>query len=315
MHWKIKAGIQKVLSYTRLGDRFNHIPATLQKHYYENVFNYQLHECIRKLKETKPFLEGKEKIALEIGTGYSIVSPVILFLLGFKKIVTVDISNDISMNTAKKQLCFFRNQAYKAIVMKNSIYEEGELEEKINTLLSFTSMNKLLDYCRITYLPKYTFDDIDALNYKFDYIYSQVVFEHIDKKTLEALFKKMEKWLSNDGYGVHTINFIDHFANPGFFQDRSISEFNFLRYSDKFWNFWTRNPIAFTNRLTFPFYLDLCEEVGLDVVSFKGKNYREHKPLDNSLIHKDVLDKYKNTVRIEDLQKYQRGTLVFRSKP
>ena len=112
----------------------------------------------------------------------------------------------------------------------------------------------------IVYLAPYNFEDIDKQSLKFDYITSQVVLEHVQPEILEVLFKKTNLWLTNVGFCVHTINFIDHFANPGFFQDKSISEFNFLRYSNKYWKFWAGNSIAYTNRLSYLYYLELSNK-------------------------------------------------------
>ena len=83
MNWKIKAGIQKVLSLTRLGDKLNHLPATLSKEYHKNVFKYQSWEAIRRFDYCGTEFFKKERIALEIGTGYSLVSAITLCLLGF----------------------------------------------------------------------------------------------------------------------------------------------------------------------------------------------------------------------------------------
>ena len=122
----------------------------------------------------------------------------------------------------------------------------------------------------------------------------------------------MKVWLTKDGVAVHTINFIDQCANPGFFQDKSISEFNFLKYADKTWDFWAGNDIAYTNRLSYVYYLELCETNNLHVIDFKGENYRAHHPLPKTLIHEDILKKYKSLQNVEDVCKYQRGTLIFK---
>ena len=122
----------------------------------------------------------------------------------------------------------------------------------------------------------------------------------------------MKLWLTEDGCAVHTINFIDHFANPGFFQDKNISEFNFLKYSDETWKFWAGNDIAYTNRLSYIFYLELCEVNNLTVIDFKGENYRTYNPLPAEEIHEDILKKYTKLSTVEDVCKYQRGTLIFK---
>ena len=41
MNWKIKAVLQKGLSYFPIGDKLNHLAAKQHKDYHTNVFKYQ----------------------------------------------------------------------------------------------------------------------------------------------------------------------------------------------------------------------------------------------------------------------------------
>ncbi|MGC4040614.1 MAG: hypothetical protein QM710_07485 [Flavobacterium sp.] len=313
MNWRIKALLQKVLASTALGDRLNHLSVTFSPGYHENVFIYQSHECLRKFSHCKIDLRNTNATALEIGTGYSIVSAVVLSLLGFDKVVTVDITNDLSFASFKKQIAHIdRPDFVKSIVLK-SIYTEQELQDKLSAIKNASTFDELFRYLNISYIAPYTFDAVEKISPKYDYIASQVVLEHISPNVLQELFKRTKKWLS-DGYAVHTINFIDHFANPGFFQDKKISEFNFLRYSDNYWNFWSGNSIAYTNRLSYCYYLELSKNNDLEVIDFIGENYRNRVELDANSIHKDVMKKYDNVPIPEDLTRYQRGTLIVKGK-
>ncbi|MBC8756767.1 methyltransferase domain-containing protein [Kordia sp. YSTF-M3] len=322
MNWKLKASLQKLLHFTKIGDKLNHIPATLKKDYHKNVCLYQAYECLRKFDETQhsttvtssgvEMKTGNTKTALEIGTGYSLISPVILHLLGFDKIITVDISKDVSIKTFQKQIKHIDHDDFLTRIAAKSTFSSTEIKEKIAQLQSFQTLKSLFESCNITYIPKYTLSDIEKQSTSFDYICSQVVFEHIPPTFLTELFQKMKSWLTKDGFAVHTINFIDHFTNPGFFQDKNISEFNFLKYSDKTWKYWAGNDIAYTNRLSYLFYLELCKENDLTVIDFKGENYRAHNPLSADEIHEDVIKKYKQLQNVKDVCRYQRGTLIFK---
>jgi len=313
MHWKIKASLQKILHFTKIGDQLNHIPATLKKDYHKNVCLYQFYECIRKFEASKIQLEtDTKKAALEIGTGYSLIAPVVLYLLGFDTIVTVDISKDVSIKTFQKQIIHLNDATLLQTVSEKGRFTVLEIKEKLQQIQSFQTLEKLYKFCNIIYIPKYTLSDIENTCNSFDYICSQVVFEHIPPAFLKQLFIKMKTWLTKDGCAIHTINFIDHFANPGFFQDKNISEFNFLKYSDNTWGFWAGNAIAYTNRLSYLYYLELCEANKLQVIDFIGENYRIHNPLPTTEIHPDVLKKYKQLSNVEDVCKFQRGTLIFK---
>ncbi|KAA1244904.1 hypothetical protein [Aquimarina sp. RZ0] len=312
MDWRIKASLQKILSLSRIGDRLNHIPATHHKNYHHNVVTYQFYECLRKFEYTNLDLNQECK-ALEIGTGYSIISPVILFLLGFDKIVTVDIDKDVSFRTFRKQIIFLCSENFIKQIMDRGIYQEKVIKEKLDKIVTLKNIEEVLEFCNITYKSSYTLDDIENEGIIFEYIYSQVVFEHIPPTFLIALFKKLKTWLKQDCFTVHTVNFIDHYANPGIFEDKKISEFNFLRFSDSYWNFWSGNSIAYTNRLSYIYYLDLFKENKMEVIHFIGENYRPQKILDHKQIHKDIIKKYNSKPDLLELTKYQRGTFIVKN--
>lgn len=309
MNWKIKASLQKFLSFTRLGDKLNHIPVTLSKEYHKNVFKYQSWEAVRRFDYCGAEFLKKERVALEIGTGYSLISAITLYLLGFKKIITVDISPDVVFSNFKKQSQYLNDEAFINAILTRSIYNKGTLLQKMETISNVKDLKSLFEKLNIIYLAPYQFEDIEKYQQSFDYITSQVVFEHISPEILDSLFKKMKNWLVPDGFSIHTINFIDHFANPGFFQDKTISEFNFLKYSNTYWQFWAGNSIAYVNRLSYIYYLELAEKNGF-LVDFRGENYRERVLLDERFIHADVVAKYACKVNLTDLTKYQRGTLL-----
>ena len=191
MHWKIKASIQKILSLTHVGDVLNHIPVTMSSKYHENVCLYQFYECIRKFKLSEvKFSYGKPLSALEIGTGYSIIASVVLSLLGFKKIVSVDISNDLNLKSFLKEINFLELHEVWEILLNLSIYDRVILKNKISNLKSARKMKDIFNMCNIVYIPNYKVEDIDRLDIKFQYIFSQVVFEHISPNSLSHLFNK-----------------------------------------------------------------------------------------------------------------------------
>lgn len=309
MNWRIKAITQKLLSLTKFGDKLNHIPPTLNKKYHYNVVWYQTHECIRKFSYFEIDL-CKNKIVLEIGTGYSLTSVIVLALLGFKKVITVDITRDITFSDLKKQINYLNEDKNLKLICSKSIFTESKIKNMIFKLQKIESLESFFKFLNIIYIAPYEFKDIIKHSKKFDYITSQVVLEHMSPDLLNELFKFTKETLNKGLFSVHTINFIDHFTNSGFFQDKSISEFNFLRYSNKFWKNWAGNSIAYTNRLSYMYYLNLCKKYNLNIVNFIGENYKERIELDIKLIHHDVLRKYDFNIDPKDLIRYQRGTLI-----
>jgi hypothetical protein len=313
MYWKIKAILQKILSSSTLGDKINHLYGSIQKDYYAKGVEYGFNELFNKLD----LLDSSEKEfrwlgknALEIGTGYFLVQPIILKLLGWNQIITVDITRDISFNSVKKQLRILLQERYLSKIRIHSDHKGEHFENLVKQLNEALSLDQVLKTCSISYIAPYEFEDIHRHGLKFDFIFSQVVLEHIPPDVLTVLFSYSKKWLTRRGVIIHIVNFTDHFANPGFFGDKKISEFNFLQYSDDFWNFWAGNPIAYTNRLSYPYYYHLCEEHGLKVSTFIENNYKERKFFNPDKIHPDVISKYSSNLNRNALIHTQRGTLV-----
>jgi hypothetical protein len=249
------------------------------------------------------------KVALEIGTGYFLVQPIILKLLGWEKIVTVDISHDIFSQALKKQINLLLQDKYLLKIKALSVLHEKQFDSMVNQLKKSTSLNEVLNICNITYIAPYTVEDLRKCGFKFDFIFSQVVLEHIPVDTLKDLFSCTKLLLKKEGRIVHIVNFTDHFTNPGIWGDKNISEFNFLKYSDKTWNFWAGNSIAYTNRLGYPYYYELCAENDLNVLNFVEQNYKKRKFFSIDMIHQDVISQY-NHVNINDLIKVQRGAFI-----
>ncbi len=310
MNWKIKAILQKVLSKTRVGDILNHKHITLTKNYHRNVTVYQTHEALRRFRMAGISNDNLQSV-LEIGTGYSLISALVFALLGFKKIVTADVSKDISFKVFRKQFLALDPDCINQI-MAESALSRGEIHDILEQVKTQRNLKGILSALNIVYLAPYTLEEIGQHCSKYSFITSQVVFEHIPPDFLRAIFEKSKLWLSASGCCVHTINFVDHFANPGIFEDQSISLFNFLKYSDKQWKYWAGNPIAYTNRLAYPFYIDLCRRVGFEKIFFFGENYREVKILSANEVHSDVFQKYEIAISADELMLYQRGTLICR---
>ena len=300
-----------------MGDRINHLYGSLQKNYYSDGVKYGFNELFFKLdliNNFQPaFNSNLNKNALEIGTGYFIVQPIILKLLGWEKILTVDITRDINYKAVRRQLHYLLQDSYISKIKKLSTLDSYEFSNIVEVLKISKTLDHILEKCNIIYLAPYNFEDIEAYGIKFDFIFSQVVLEHIPQDILNKLFFYMKKWLKEDGYVVHIINFIDHFTNPGFFGDKKIPEFNFLQYSDKYWNFWAGNSIAYTNRLGYPYYYQLCRENNFKVLKFIEQNYKERKPFSIDKIHQDVISKYFK-VNLDELVKVQRGAFLIGHK-
>lgn len=95
----------------------------------------------------------------------------------------------------------------------------------------------------------------------FDLICSNNTFEHIYVDVLKNILKEFNRILKPEGVMSHFIDMSDHFSHL----DASISNFNFLKYSNAEWKF-IDNSIQPQNRLRFIDYIDIYEDLNINVI-------------------------------------------------
>lgn len=296
MDWRIKASLQKLLSTVTIGDKLNHIGSRLMNpNYMAEKIDYHISEALTHLNRLKKcgYVMSKLDVFLELGTGYAIVESLTMTLLGAQKVVTVDITKDVKFNESLKYVNMFSDGHIDRIA-ENSIYTRNEICEKLDSLKSSCSLDDLLEKAGIVYIAPYSVSDLRKFHGQIKVCYSQVVLEHIPKTVMHEIFSESRKFLADGGYHSHIANLTDHFRNPGFFRDNSITDINFLKYSDKYWSFWCGNDIAYVNRLRFPFYMKMFSELGFDILEVdkqKEKN-RMNILLSYEEMHDDIKSRY-----------------------
>jgi hypothetical protein len=92
-------------------------------------------------------------------------------------------------------------------------------------------------------------------------IVSDVVFEYLPPKELFEILKEFRRIAAPDAVMSHTISLDDQYAA----YDSGITQFNFLRFSDRAWR-WLSNPIIPLNRLRVSDYRRAFSECGFQVV-------------------------------------------------
>ena len=267
----------------------------MNPNYMKEKIGYHVNEGLIHLKRLNQcgYNIGRDDTFLELGTGYAIVESLTMILLGAKNVVTVDISKDVKFNESMAYLNMFTDDLVRTIA-NSSRYSESQIWEKINELKSSRNMDDFLAQAGITYIAPYGVPDLKAYVGKITVCYSQVVLEHVPEPVLWDIFSESRSWLVDGGFHSHIVNLTDHFRNPGFFRDNNITDVNFLRYSNKYWNSWCGNDIAYVNRLRFPFYIKMFQELGfriLDIDKQKEKN-RMNELLPFNEINDDIKSKY-----------------------
>jgi hypothetical protein len=248
--WILKAVVQKFISFLPYSSKINFF---FQKYvtkgvylsdfyFYDRLFHGKNH-----ILGYKKFFDNQVPyVCLEIGTGWYPTVPIAFFLIGAKKIYSLD----ISFLTSKERL----KVTIEKFLESN---EKGKLEdyitakpERINILKELIqnyekyNLEELLHSLNIEYLIG------DARNImleenSIDLITSNNTFEHIYPEILIPILKEFRRILKNDsGLMSHFIDMTDHFAHL----DKTISVYNFLKFSNFAWRI-IDNSVQPQNRL------------------------------------------------------------------
>ena len=287
--WILKAVVQKIISYLPYRHRINYL---FQKYITKGV--YLTNEYFEdRLTHAKSHIDTYNKHALsvkgitsfELGTGWYPVVPVSLFLTGAEKIYTVDISALCDKEKLLTTIKMFID--YKKSNELNTYL--NILPKKFDILLDLLerahelSFEEILVKLNIVYLVQ----DARKLNLEddcIDLIHSNNTFEHVYPDILESLLIEFKRLINSKGVMSHFIDMSDHFAHF----DKTISIYNFLKFSDKQWMF-IDNAVQPQNRWRLADYQNLYKKLEINIVEIRDtrsdieklKSIRLHKKYHN----------------------------------
>jgi 2-polyprenyl-3-methyl-5-hydroxy-6-metoxy-1,4-benzoquinol methylase len=122
---------------------------------------------------------------------------------------------------------------------------------------------------------------------QFDYITSISVLEHVPAADVPQIVNKCYSLLKPAGVVSFVIDMRDHYVDF----DQSISDHNFLRYSDRAWNMFFNSTLHHQNRLRFTDYLQVLKEARFEIVNYS----LWEAPLNGTKIHPSFREKYDDT--------------------
>jgi SAM-dependent methyltransferase len=202
----------------------------------------------------------------EFGAGIDLIIPLSFYSLGVEHQILVDIrrlaSPDLINDTIRK--------------LQRSP-PDVPLRRRPGTLLSMATLAQTLrsqygiDYrapsdAQNTALPPKSIDCVTSTN----------TLEHIPPHEIEKILTECHRILRDDGHLSMQIDYQDHYS----YFDHGISAYNFLRYSESAWS-WFSPSLHYQNRLRHSDYLLLFEGAGFKVVdqSCTGSNDQDRQTL------------------------------------
>lgn len=264
-HWKIKALIQGSLSrlpdaqrWNRQFQRYVTRSLTLEDDYLLSKWR----QAARHVQHWRDHSGGCTPFsALELGTGWFPINPVGLALSGASTVTTVD-----------REVLFQEQQVRDVILRFHDLVKAGRLRLedsggrrrlesgveacgdpslKAQDLLGAVGVNTRVGDAR----------QLDLASDSVDLVCSNNTLEHIPPDVIGGLFTEFRRVLAPGGLMSHHIDLSDHYSHF----DRSISVYNFLRYSEAEWRRYN-NDLLFQNRLRLSDYERLHEETGWRVL-------------------------------------------------
>ncbi|MCP9236154.1 class I SAM-dependent methyltransferase [Lewinella sp. JB7] len=266
-NWLLKAAVQKTISYLPFKERVNFF---FQKYITRGVdltdehFGYKLDAArdhvryFRKYGQT-PAAQAR---VLELGTGWYPIVPAALFLVGFERIVSVDIRNWM---TAERQVIALRKLLAYHDDGRLATYLPGVLTDRLTVLRELCKTPESLTVDQISSRIRLDARVMDATRLDFpddhfDLICSNNTFEHVYPKVLARILGEFKRVVKPNGVMSHFVDLSDHFAHL----DSSINIYNFLRFSHRQWAM-LDNSIQPQNRLRWPDYLAMYAALGIPV--------------------------------------------------
>lgn len=207
--------------------------------------------------------EIENRDVLEIGTGWHPLVPLIYYLLGARRVVTVDTNPWLTPDS-------FHETIVKTLAIQGKIEEDfsghcsgmgdrfsalrgmlatpsSSLEETRQQLLSLGIDYRCPCDATATGLEK---DSID-------FVVSASVYEHIPPQKIRTLFREIRRVLKPGGIHATVVNPSDHFSFG-----REITGVNFLQFSPQTWYWIGGSGLAYHNRLRCCDYTRLMESIG-----------------------------------------------------
>ena len=193
------------------------------------------------------FSKGRKKaIAYEFGAGWDMATSLFLSTHGCERVYCVDLIEHVTHELLNASL--------------NAMLLAGLIDKPV-TFHQESFRDTLRDEFAIEYLAPYDARKVDFPDSLFNMIYTTNVLEHIPKDDIPSILKECHRLLADDGVLSMCIDYSDHYHSI----DKSISPYNFLRYSDNQWKKYN-NPLQYMNRLRHNDFVKLFQDCGFQII-------------------------------------------------
>lgn len=261
-HWRLKALVQKALSSLPGGRQANYvlqrrithgIPIT-EARLVESVESARAHlEAFR--RHASPPTPVAEALFYEFGAGWDLHLPLTLYGLGVRRQVVVDLTPHA------------RGDLFDDVVARLSVapgLPEGarrEVDAVAADAARCSDVAAKASCFGISYRAPADARATGLAESSVDCVTSTSTLEHVPEQDIGPILAECLRILRRGGVGSFLVDYSDHYSHL----DRSITPYNFLRYSERRWRLYN-SPLQFQNRLRHSQYLAMIEAAGFEVL-------------------------------------------------
>ena len=259
MRWLAKAAVQKGFGVLPQGERLNYVfqrrvlrslPAG------DGALRQKFSRALQHLgayEEHGPGVPAADATFYEFGAGWDLAIPVAYALLGVGSQVLVDIRPSARVELVNDSLASYER-------LRGEL--EGVAGRELRPLAGpISQLEELVDRFGIRYLAPCDARGTGLPAESIEFVSSTDTCEHIPGADLAEIFRECFRLLRPGGAFSCRIDLQDHYA----YFDRSLSKYNFLRYSDRAWSL-VNSPLHYQNRLRSPEYLQLVRDAGFELL-------------------------------------------------
>jgi hypothetical protein len=203
--------------------------------------------------------------AFELGTGWFPVVPIGLFLCGAREVWAWDIAPLLKIDRLKEVIARFLELEERQLLKSylDRLPDRLDLLKEVMTRCDSPQRHKpaqLLEQMNIYYRLGNAARSGLRPN-SINLIVSDVVFQYLSAEELFEILLEFRRIAAPEAVMSHSIALDDQYSGS----DPRITQFNFLRFSDRIWR-WVNNPIIPLNRLRISDYRRLFSESGFQIV-------------------------------------------------
>ena len=266
--WIIKTAVQRAISWLPQSYKWNmlfqrYVAKTL--HIQPAVFEGKLEDCRMHLDHYRKFSPQPKASfrVVELGTGWWPVLPIGLYLCGAEEIWTYDISPLLQQDTFARVLELyldFHRDGRLARLLPGIRPDRIALFPELVTRSAVESPAAILASLKIHAVVRDA-RQTDLPAKSIDLVYSNCCFEYFPLSLQAGFHAEFKRIAAKDSVISHFVGIGDQFSNF----DRTVSMFNYLKFTTRQWRFLS-NPLIPQTRLRASDYRRAIEQAGFNVL-------------------------------------------------